>query len=134
MEPEDQDIDTRICTFAAENGDEVVIDEFQECVSAYYFREDQMTGGVWLFNVGKPSGTTFEHPPFPPEAEFVVPHQIDGPMVASDFRALFHEEDDVAVIFFRNKPVGLIWNGAHPGQSAYAIKDFGGAMKMDFGE
>ena len=104
MEPDDQDIDTRICTFAAENGDEVIIDEYQECVSAYYFRNDQMTGGAWLFNVGKPSGKTFDHPPYPPEPEFVVPHQIDGPLLATDFRATFHEADEVAVIYFTLRP------------------------------
>jgi hypothetical protein len=134
MEPDDQEIDTRICTFAAENGDEVIIDEYQECVSAYYFRNNEMTGGVWLFNVGKPSGKTFDHPPYPPELEFVVPHLIEGAMVESDFQATFHEEDEVAVIYYKTKPVGVLWNGAHPGQSAYAAKDFGGAMKMDFGE
>ena len=134
MEPEDQPVDSQICTFIAENGDEVVIDEFQECVSAYYFRNGEMTGGGWLFNVGTPSGRNYEHAPYPPGEEFVVPHLIEGPMLAADFSASFHEEDSVAVIYYKEKPIGVLWHGAQPGQSAYAAKDFGGAMKMKLGE
>jgi hypothetical protein len=133
MEPEDQEIDTRICSFTSTNGDEVVIDEFQDCVSAYYFHQDEMTGGVWLFNVGNPTGVVYEHPPFPPGPEYTVPHLIEGPLRGPDFNCLFHPADQIALITYKDQPIGLIWNGAHPGKSAYAAKDFGGALVMEMG-
>ncbi len=120
--------DSRLVTFTASNGDEVVIDEYNDCITAYYCREDGITGYVWLFNVGEtpeaePWTAPDAEPPFQNSTAYCHAHLIEGPIQSTDFDAAFNDERQTVGIYFRKKLIGVLWSDAKPGKSAYASVD-----------
>lgn len=93
-------------------------------------------GDVWLFNCGPapevPPWKNGEHPPFANPIGLAREFDLGDEIVPSDFDVSAQAGADriTYVISFRGRPIGTIWDGAHPGCSRFALCDGPVAMVL----
>ena len=114
--------------------------EPKEC-TAYYFSkaEKRITGDVWLFNIGEtpekaPWDDTEEwEGPYQNSSDYCYPHDIQLPILESDFDVQFAEGSETFGIYFRGKLVGILGTHQRPGKSSFARQNSPVAKAMDQG-
>ncbi len=109
----------------------VVIEVFNGCAFAYLYRSGDILGDTWLFNCSASNWSSdHRHPgPNPPEncrEPFCLPIPIE-----SDFQVVLNPDNRLVALYLQYILIGIVWEGARPGKSAFAAKDSGWAVTMN---
>ena len=112
----------------------VVLDLDAGCVYAYYYSGDEITGDVWLFNVGgTPSTDPWPQggkPPFCNSSKYCIEHSFEEPILENDFQVHFDLTNQTAGIYFRGRFAGLVGANTRPGWSTLAKENSPAAKKF----
>lgn len=113
--------------FEGPNLYQVVIEIDAKAAYAYLIKSDQIVGDVWLFNVGPaPESPPWENtcePPYANPVGYGLEAQHSWPANDEDFRVLFKQAEPFkCAVYLRSELIAVLWEGARPGKSAFALK------------